>query len=361
MNIIKLIEKLNSGSISADELKKLNKLLQDNSSNIDQVFNEQWKMSSIKEISEFKLKNQFNTLTKKLELEKPSPQTKNKNIYKSLIGLMKYAAILILGSALSWILIISSDQYIKKDSLEKNIHDIQVANGSKSEIKLPDGSVVHLNSGSRLKYSMSYGISDRKVMLEGEGFFDVSKNKKLPFYVQTKYITVKALGTSFNVKSYPGDEVTETTLLSGKVEIYKSKSKGKSKQKDYKLATLNPNEIAIISNSDDIIEKSILNNTDALDKKSPNPSIIVEKKIKPEIYTDWRNEILVYDNEEFVEIIKKLERWYNVKITLQYTDISHVRFSGKFDRESIQDVLSALQLIQPFKFDINKNTITIYK
>ena len=108
------------------------------------------------------------------------------------------------------------------------IQTIEVPFGSKSRIVLPDSSVVTLNSGSSLKYSSSdFNSDNRNVSLTGEGFFSVTKDSTKPFYVITPGIKVKVLGTTFNLKAYPDENIEEATLIEGKVEIYASTDKKK--------------------------------------------------------------------------------------------------------------------------------------
>ncbi len=279
---------------------------------------------------------------------------------KTVIRLIRYAAILIIGFGVSF----AVNRIIHKkpgDGINPDEYStVNVAYGSKSTIQLPDGSAVNLNSGTTIKYATQFGLSDRTVILEGEGFFTVNKDAGHPFYVKTRQIIIKAVGTSFNVRSYKDEDITETTLVTGSVEIYSNNQNHLPDEQSVKLAVLHPNQKAVISNDDFLISES----RQPQEKKkiiSPDvSSVTIQNKISTELFTEWRNNILVFDNEKFVDIIRKLERWYNVEITLKYKALSDIRFSGKFDRESIEDVLNGLKMIQSFDYEIHKNKIVIY-
>ena len=95
--------------------------------------------------------------------------------------------------------------------------------GSRAQFTLSDGTAVTLNAGSKLKYDNRFGIKDRIVQLEGEGYFKVAKDTKRPFIVKTSHLNVMALGTAFNVKAYSDDKTIETTLVEGSVKIEEKK------------------------------------------------------------------------------------------------------------------------------------------
>lgn len=274
------------------------------------------------------------------------------------LRIIPYAAVLLVGFFIAWLM------FRDKASSADIAHyfKVKVEYGSKSTIELPDGSVVNLNSGSSLSYPAKFGENNRTVILEGEGFFDIRKDVSRPFYVKTRDITVKVLGTKFNVKSYPDENITETTLVSGLVEISDNNGSVENLSKDKPLV-LSPNQKAVFYSKREIANRSTQNEREkeAVDvlKVPAKETLAVETQVKTELVTSWRNNILIFNSEPFSEIIKKLERWYNVEITLNYTKLSDDVFSGKFDKESIQEVLDALKLIEPFNYDINKNKIEI--
>lgn len=224
--------------------------------------------------------------------------------------------------------------------------------GAKSRLILPDGSVVWLNSGSKISYPANFTDSVREVELEGEAYFDVAKNPERPFVVHTRDINIKVLGTVFNVKCYPEDNNTEATLIRGLIQV------SKTGESDQGRLLLHPHEKVVVSRA----VEGVSTNTEA-----PVPDKMIVKHIKESIRDTSMAEIawvynkLVFDGEDFEEISAEIERWYNVKIVINDSTVAGYRFHAKFENESITEVLSALRLSLPFTFKINNNEVNIYK
>jgi transmembrane sensor len=280
-----------------------------------------------------------------------SEETKRRMIIPEKLSFLKYAAIFIVAFLSAWMLHEIVPGRNTAGYKEPHYTVVSVPNGSKTEIQLPDGSLVKLNSGSTLTYPSAFESNSRSVKLEGEGFFTVSKDSERPFYVNTTNISVKVLGTVFNVKSYPDENLIETTLLSGSVEIYSEPGTGRNSSDEQPVAVLNPNERAIWYK--DGQGKS--------GKQFQPANLVVEKLNDAGIYIAWKDNILKFDNEKFGRIVRKLERWYGVEIELKYPGIANEQFSGQFDRETIEQALTAMTFTEPFSYSINKNKVTIYK
>lgn len=228
--------------------------------------------------------------------------------------------------------------------------------GAKSRLLLPDGSIVWLNSGSRIAYPANFTDSIREVELEGEAYFDVTKDAGRPFIVRTSDINIKVLGTAFNVKCYPEDHKTEATLISGLVQV--SRNSGEQQQ----VLLLHPHEKVVInripeSSSDHTNTPLTIAATDSMTvkylKKNAADTAMAE--------TAWVYNKLVFDGENFREIADEMERWFNVKIVFHDPTIEGYRFHAKFENEHINEVLSALRLSLPFTFKIDNNEVNIYK
>lgn len=354
-----LLERFHQGISTPDENLQLLRQLDKNSHELDKLAQKIWDESS--EIEDDSEKAEvLKILHQKLGFKEDEQHLRIKPL-KVFALVLRYAAILVFGFGLAW-LFLSRNRELPGTSKADAFFRVTVAYGSKSTIDLPDGSVVTLNSGSTLKYPGTFAVSDRTVILDGEAFFDVKKNPSRPFLVRTKDITVKVLGTTFNVKSYSDDNHTETTLVTGKVEIIRNNIANNAEIPEKPLV-LTPNQKAVFYRESNTLAlgedpQSEVNNAKAepLDLK-----VLVQKEIKTESVTSWKNNILVFNSEPFGDIITKLERWYNVEVTLKYPKLAPVVFSGKFDKESVQEVLHALSLIEPFRYEINKNQILIYK
>jgi hypothetical protein len=211
-------------------------------------------------------------------------------------------------------------------------HLISVPNTVVYNVILTDGTNVTINSGSSLKYQSNFlNNKNRKVYLKGEAFFDVTKNKNAPFIVTTKKLNIKVLGTKFNVSSYNNDKNTSVVLEEGSVSINeKSTYKNKS-------VILNPKEQFVLENNKFIVKKAI-----------------VEKHIA------WKKRKLHFSNDQFEDIIKEMERYYNIKINLSSSTLNEKRFTGTFTTETIEDVLNVFKEFSEFSYTREANIISIY-
>ncbi|WP_142687958.1 FecR family protein [Chitinophaga polysaccharea] len=228
--------------------------------------------------------------------------------------------------------------------------------GAKSRLLLPDGSIVWLNSGSRISYPANFTDSLREVELEGEAYFDVAKNPGRPFIVHTHDINIKVLGTAFNVKCYPEDTRTEATLIRGLVQVSKTGNKPQD------ILLLHPHEKVVINRTAGNISADTDN---PFPKAAPGNMIVTSLKKNAAdtalAETAWVYNKLVFDGENFQEISNEMERWFNVKIAINDSTVAGYRFHARFENENIPEVLSALQLSLPFTFKIDNNEVNIYK
>ncbi|OYZ02693.1 MAG: hypothetical protein B7Y37_02625 [Sphingobacteriia bacterium 28-36-52] len=262
-------------------------------------------------------------------------------------------------AAASLIIIVGVFYFFTKEPAIKSIakkspelNEISTRLGSKSQVKLPDGSVVWLNGGSKLVYQKDFGKLIREVTLIGEGYFDVVKNKEVPFIINTKSIRIKVLGTVFNVKAYPEDKQTETSLIKGRIEVT-------IKNRPDDKIILSPNEKLIVEN--ELIEAQKKQKTIDL---LPAVSINKLKFITPDstvAENQWVENKLVFRDQTFEELAIMMERWYNVKVEIQTEALKLTRMNGNFEKENIDQAIEALKLIIPFKTIQKGNTIIIYQ
>ncbi len=244
--------------------------------------------------------------------------------------------------------------------LNNNItyHKISVPLGAKSRINLPDGSQIWLNAGSKLKYSNMFNVSNREVILEGEGYFIVSENEKLTFTVNAADLSIKAVGTIFNVKAYPDENTVKTVLIEGKVNIQKQMAKRNSKG-----IVLLPNQSATYYKSDAKIHitETTDNNIKADGHKrtlsGKKGRIYLAKEVDSEIYTSWKDEYWIFKSEPLAELAKKIERRYNVTISFESENLKNYKFSGSFKDETLEQVLNAIKLSSPVTYSINGRNI----
>lgn len=219
---------------------------------------------------------------------------------------------------------------------EHSVSDVIVQNqlitakGSKGRFTLPDGSVVWLNSETKLTYPNQFTGNRRFVSLEGEAYFEVAKDAKKPFVVQAGEIDVEVLGTCFDLDSYSSGEFVETALLNGSVKI-----SGKAlKDPVY----LKPNELFRYRKSDQIAS-------------------VEEAKVG--LYADWIKDRLVFDNDCLADILISMEGRYNMEIECPKQFAASTRLSFTIRQESIEEVMEAMSLIAPIRYEIKSGKVYI--
>ncbi|NLR64834.1 DUF4974 domain-containing protein [Chitinophaga varians] len=242
--------------------------------------------------------------------------------------------VLIAGTLLVWVL--SSSR----------MEEVRTLAGHHRQVTLPDGTLVWLNVSSSLKYSTGMKNGKRDVYLEGEGYFDVAASDRYPFIIHTKDITVKVLGTRFNLKAYTGESL-ETSLLQGKVAVSLNHRPEKSLQlsPQYKL-TLTRKEAAEQASGEDWGE--------FIAEVLP-----IQREGETEIL--WQKDKMEFHDKPFSELARIMERWYGKTIIIKDTSLNSNRFNGTFRREDINRALKALQITADFNYKIKGDTVIIYK
>ncbi len=232
---------------------------------------------------------------------------------------------------------VNNENIAYKDTVSKIeiYNSIIVPYGKRSFITLSDGSKVWMNSGSKLTYLASFKEDKREVYLEGEAIFEVTHNKERPFYVLTKDNRVEVLGTVFNVSNYSDDDFTQTTLKSGSVEIkYASNSLFGSS-----TTRITPGTMASYSRSTKEISK---------------------KTVNVDEYMSWRDGFFIFHSESLTNILRKVSRYYNVKIVLNEAMLKELKFSGSLDlKDTIEEVMELLKETSKFNYQKIDNQIII--
>lgn len=222
------------------------------------------------------------------------------------------------------------DSSVAKDTLAYNI--IKIPYGKRFELKLSDGTNVHLNSGSSLRYPIRFVEKDkRQVFLDGEAYFDVTKDAKHPFIVSSNDLDVRVLGTKFNITSYKKDGKTYAVLVEGSIAA-------SSKLEQHDNVILKPGYRVYFE-----------------DKKLKTETADVRK------YIAWVSGELMFIDDSFEVIANKLERKYNVEIINNYKELNDIVITATFKNENIYQVLKTFQTYEAFDFTINDRIITINK
>lgn len=253
----------------------------------------------------------------------------NKSVKKRSIGNFAYwmgrvAAILIIP------LFLASAFLYFRNLPEQSSQTVQyiVPNGQKSNVILADGTNVWLNSGSTLSYSTD-SKNRRKVHLTGEAFFDVVKDNKNPFLVETRDYTVKVYGTQFNVRAYGDSGESETVLKEGSVSI-------------------------VTDRNDEV-------------KLTPGQRFCLDEKkkytlteVNPDLYLSWKDNLLKINNERLQDLIIRMERWYGVKIYVEKMEqVKDLRYTLTIKTESLREMLGLMNFVTPFKYEINGENVTL--
>lgn len=214
-------------------------------------------------------------------------------------------------------------------------NELNVPYGKTFSLVLSDGTEVHLNAGTVLKYPVQFlKGQNRQVYLMGEAFFNVSKDKDHPFIVRSNDLNIRVLGTSFNVSSYSETKNIATVLVEGAVSLY-GKDEVYSKEKSQLLT---PGKKA--------------------EWNKENKKITI-KKVNTSHYTSWIDGTLVIEKLRFQEIIKRLERHYNIKIINNNKALDSQVFTATFQVENIKEVLDSFKTNYSFQYSIVGDTITI--
>jgi transmembrane sensor len=283
-----------------------------------------------------------------------------KNKRRQLVFVLACSLVLLIGTTIYFTRSHNSNfvaqQSFKGTDPRADMNEVSTRMGSRSKIVLPDKSVVWLNAGSKLLYEKTFGNTIREVELSGEGYFDVVKDPERPFIIHTEKLNIKVLGTAFNVKSYPNDETTETSLIRGMIEVT-------MKDRPDEKIILRPNEKLTVRNdggkSEAVPEVNRKEPLVAIGRITfePHDGVIVE--------TAWMdNQLFIRADKSFAELALDLERKYGMNFRFDNEKVKQFKFGGaggSFKKESIQQALHALQLANYFRYHIEDDTVIIDK
>ncbi|MBK1440773.1 DUF4974 domain-containing protein [Parapedobacter sp. ISTM3] len=242
-----------------------------------------------------------------------------------------------------------------RTAVQPDMVEIVAEKGVRKQFVLPDGTKVWLNADSRLWYDSKMKThATRAVELQGEAFFDVTEDSKRPFTIATDKISIRVLGTAFNVQAYPDDSKTETTLIRGSIELSVN-------DRPNEKILMKPNEKVAITNHPAAAPDEGDGKTNALTLTIGSLSKV---QVANEEYiqeTSWVDDKLVFRNETLKELIPKIERWYNVNIRVTNPKVMAYRYTSTITEEDdIHQLLEALQFIHSFNYKIENHDVTIY-
>jgi ferric-dicitrate binding protein FerR (iron transport regulator) len=281
---------------------------------------------SKEELAKYDKEAAFAVFQKRVREAGAQPKTKTRRL-----GWLKYAAA---------VAVIVSVGYFSfkggQSNVESSFGDIVITTpqGSRTQLALPDGSKVWLNAGSTISYSQGFGHSTRLVRLIGEGYFEVTHDEKLSFSVESDNMRVKVLGTKFNFRDYPTDAEATVSLAEGSVAM-----NSQMLTADDRL--LKPGQRAIVDKRTGQIRVEGCEVTNA---------------------SQWTNGRLIFDGQPLPEIVKTLERSYNVKITIQDKNLLVLRFYGDFLRQeqTLGEVLDALAATGKIRYEKKGKNVILF-
>ncbi|WP_166332847.1 FecR family protein [Sphingobacterium chungjuense] len=323
-----LVDKLNSGQLSADERQEL----------MDYYNSYQW--SSAWDASymgeEAVVKAELFARIQENQYAVESRKGRSMSFY------IRIAASLLLIGVFSWMTYVF---VINKEEL------VVVSTGKETkEILLPDGSKITLNVNSSVSYPVAFAGNSRQVTFSGEGFFEVQSDSLHPFIVSTPQVKIRVLGTTFNLKAYQEDPAVETSLIHGKVEVLKADD-GKV------LSTLKPNEKIVV-------KKEHLNSNK---NKVSMPKISIQTldflgddDLSSPVDVAWKDGKFAFVSMPLQDIGREMKRRYGVEIKIENAEIANNRYSATFEKEGIDEMLRALILVKPFSYRKEGSIIVIY-
>ncbi len=319
-HIEQLISRSVFGKLSSEEQAQLNQWVSKSAENAAELesYKALWTKSKSMVLSDaIDVEDALLKTKKQIQLPK-------KGVRRWLILARQAAAVLLLSVGLT----VLYNYFVAAPASQSVYQDVTTSYGTQTSFVLADGTKVRLNSGSHLHFPSSFeNMNERKIELEGEAFFEVSKNKEKPFVVTAKELSVRVLGTSFNVSAYNDSPELTVALVEGKVSLSKSGSSD-----DKELVALRPNEVATFS-------------------RDKNEIQVTKEKFMGN-YTAWQEGRIVFFGDPIEKVVHRLEKWYNVEIEIEDSQLYKSKITGTFVDESLEQVLSSLSISSPIEYSI---------
>jgi transmembrane sensor len=269
---------------------------------------------------------------------------------------LRYAATIaiILSISFAAIYFWRNEQFVAGND---EFYEIEAPYGSKTSIKLPDGSRIILNAGSKLSYNMDFGFGSREVYLDGEAYFNVEKHR-FPMVVNTSHIAVRVLGTEFNIKSYPDEDIIETTLVEGTIEIQSFV------EPNAPVIMLRSNERIVYHKQVQQLDESIVisdtHPSDSIPAASPAVPIKpfrLARNVDVSTSVSWKDGKYIFRGESLENLAVILSRRFDVSITFEDEDVKNYTYSGTIGDFPIEQVLDALTLTSPITYRIKEKNV----
>lgn len=272
-------------------------------------------MSSTRKMSEYKVEESYRMLHARIS---------GKKFFLNLNSYLKYVAVLVFVISISTLTFYLGKQNSFVPNTGIKYTSIVAGKGQISKVILPDSSVVWLNSDTRLTYDNNYSYINRDLKLTGQAFLEVKRNKNLPLIVASGNLRVKVLGTRFDINAYPDEDLIKVTLESGHVELLNSTDKSFNYQ-------LTPGQMAGFE---------------------PKTGKVKIKSVETPNYTSWKDGELIFVDTPMVEVIKQLERKFDLNIEVANPKVYNSVFNAKFKNESLKEILDYIQFSCPVTYQL---------
>jgi len=299
-----------TGNIAPDRKKEVFSILKEESENKELYRKAKitWAlMSSTQKMPDYEIEKSYKKLNSRIS-------TKH-GFHRIGPTYLRYAAAIVLLVSLSSIMFYLGRRDTQNLVSELKYTSVVADKGQISKVILPDSSIVWINSGTTLTYDNNFSQNNRNLSLKGQAFFQVRKNKHLPLIVTSGDLQVKVLGTQFDVKAYPEDEEIKVTLESGEVELLNSKDKSFV----YKMT---PGQMASYDNQSNKVEI---------------------KTVVSQNYSSWKNGELIFIDTPMAEVIKSLQRKFDIEIEVGHASVYRSVFNANFKNESMKEILDYIQ------------------
>lgn len=271
-------------------------------------------------------------------------------------SMRKWLFPLLAAASLTGLLFLVRPFFLNKSAVREinALNEIVTRKGSKSNIKLPDGTRVWLNADSKLIYGELFIGNTREVTLSGEAYFDVSHNSARPFIIHTGNADIRVLGTAFNVRNYPEDKTWETTLMRGKIEV-------SLVDKPNEKIVLKPLQKLIVPKETSSLEGSATTaiSTGHATSKATLTGVSYSFKDSLVAETSWMNNKLVFLGQPLEKIAEELERQFAVTVIFKTEAVKNYRYTGDFEKAGLEKILQIISMTKKINYSISDSTVII--
>jgi len=294
---------------------------------------EVWNTEALGDIAQFN-QRLYKGIHSKLGLEKGNSKLVKSPLFNRFFKMAAMVIVVLSLSLTIYYYVKQNDVTIKSQLITWN--EKKTDRGEKLTFRLSDGTVVKLNSKSKLRFPNTFNDKKREVVLEGEAFFEVVKDSNRPFVILTNNISTTVLGTSFNINAYPKSNLVEVAVVTGKVKVESTLSNNKSNTPN--AVYLFPNKKASYNKGENLlITSSFVNGHE----------------------TGWKDGIIYFNNASEKDVIERLERWYGVDIEVENKSSAQWDLIASFNNQSLEEVMLSLSHTANFTYTINNKKVFI--